>query len=73
MFKTMWQAIKVFLLFTGCTIFFYYGIIWISQEYQNYHYRYEKPKGSAVKVFQSVEADHVNWKDRLLLFYLDGE
>ncbi|MBE3568640.1 MAG: YqzK family protein [Bacillales bacterium] len=72
MFQTIWQTIKVFLLFTGCTIFFYYGIIWISQEYENNH-RYEKPKGSAVKVFQSVEANQVHWQDRLLLFYHDGE
>jgi Fe2+ transport system protein B len=72
MVRTIWQTIKVFLLFTGCTIFFYYGIIWISQEYQTNH-RYEKPKGSAVKVFQSVEDNHVHWQDRLLLFYHDGE
>ncbi|MDQ0213761.1 hypothetical protein J2S13_000155 [Oikeobacillus pervagus] len=70
--KILWQMFKVFILFTGCTTLFYYGMIWINQEYENYH-RYEEPEGSAVKVYQSLNEDPPNWVDRLLLFYLDGE
>jgi hypothetical protein len=71
-FKMMIQTMKVFILFTGCTILFYYGIMWLNEEYTDYH-RYDEPKGSAIKV-TTVENDyHSNWFDRLLLFYLNGE
>jgi hypothetical protein len=69
--KTIWQMIKVFLLFTGCTILFYYSLIWFNREYDNYH-RYDEPKGSAVKV-STVESSTLEWMDRLLFFYRNGE
>lgn len=71
--KIIIQTIKVFVLFTGCTIFFYYGIMWLDEEYQDYH-RYDEPKGSAVKVSATGNGtDSPNWLDRLILFYLNGE
>ncbi len=72
LFKLMLQALKVFILFTGCTILFYYGMMWINQEYQNYH-RYDEPKGTAVKVIANETEQKPSWFDRLILFYLDGE
>jgi hypothetical protein len=69
--KTIWQTIKVFLLFTGCTILFYYSLIWFNREYDNYH-RYDEPHGSAVKV-STIESPTFEWIDRLLFFYRNGE
>jgi len=63
---------KVFLLFTGCTILFYYAIMWVNEEYENRH-RYDEPKGEAVKVSTSMEDIPYQWFDRILLFYFDGE
>ncbi|MFE8695581.1 YqzK family protein [Cytobacillus sp. FJAT-53684] len=71
--KTIIQTIKVFVLFTGCTILFYYGIMWLNEEYQDYH-RYDEPEGAAVKVSTSGNIDRSSsWLDRLILFYLNGE
>ncbi|SDY59634.1 Protein of unknown function [Evansella caseinilytica] len=47
--KTFLEAILVFFLFLGCTLVFYYGILWVSGEYEKYH-RYDEPNGNAVKV-----------------------
>jgi hypothetical protein len=69
--KMLLQMLKVFLLFTGCTILFYYSIVWINQEYENYH-RYDEPEGSAVKV-STIEQQPNDWLERLLFFYRDGE
>ncbi|WP_347552909.1 YqzK family protein [Pseudalkalibacillus hwajinpoensis] len=62
---------KVFLLFTGCTLLFYFGILWVNQEYQNYH-RYDEPQGKAVKVVQ-METDKQIFLERLEFFYQTGE
>jgi len=71
--KVALQTVKVFVLFTGCTILFYYGIMWVSEEYQNYH-RYDEPEGSALKVSNAVnEESSSSLFDRLMLFYLNGE
>ncbi|AIE60618.1 YqzK family protein [Bacillus methanolicus] len=70
--KLVFQTVKVFILFTGCTILFYYGIMWINQEYQSYH-RYDEPKGAAVKVSGYESDNETSWLDRLKLFYLNGE
>lgn len=70
--KAALQALKVFIIFTGCTILFYYGIMWVSEEYQNYH-RYDAPEGNAVKVSNSVKEDQSSMLNRLVLFYLNGE
>lgn len=71
--KIIFQTIKVFVLFTGCTILFYYGIMWLNEEYQDYH-RYDEPEGTAVKVSSNGNVDgSSSWFDRLILFYLNGE
>ncbi|GGJ79818.1 Fe2+ transport system protein B [Anoxybacillus voinovskiensis] len=69
--KTLWQMIKTFVLFTGCTILFYYSLIWFHREYENYH-RYDEPQGSAVKV-STTETTSTDWLERFILFYRDGE
>lgn len=66
------QALKVFIIFTGCTILFYYGIMWVSEEYQSYH-RYDEPEGAALKVSNAVDEENSSLLDRLMLFYLNGE
>ncbi|WP_442594680.1 YqzK family protein [Neobacillus sp. D3-1R] len=71
-FKMLFQSMKVFIIFTGCTILFYYGIIWLNEEYQDYH-RYDEPEGSAVKVSTTESTDDMSMLDRLILFYLNGE
>ncbi|KMK76099.1 YqzK family protein [Alkalihalobacillus pseudalcaliphilus] len=68
----VWHALKVFLLFMGCTVFFYYGILWISEEYESMH-RYDEPQGKAVKVFQIESSEEHSMKNRLLWFYRLGE
>jgi hypothetical protein len=72
-FLLVLQSIKVFLLFMGCTLLFYYGILWVSAEYESYH-RYDEPQGKAIKVM-SYEYDQVDssWINRLMLYYQFGE
>ncbi len=70
--KVILQTIKVFIIFTGCTVLFYYGIMWITEEYQNNH-RYDEPEGAALKVSNPVREENSTWFDRLKLFYLNGE
>lgn len=71
--RVIFQVIRVFLLFAACTIMFYYGIIWVSQEYENYR-RYDEPEGTAVKVIQQHKSDaESDWLSRLLFFYSNGE
>jgi Protein of unknown function (DUF4227) len=66
------STLKVFLLFTGCTIIFYYAIMWVNEEYENRH-RYDQPEGDAVKVSSNVDEFGFTWFERILLFYFDGE
>jgi Protein of unknown function (DUF4227) len=70
--KVALQTLKVFIIFTGCTILFYYGIMLVSEEYQNYH-RFDAPEGAALKVSNVVKEDNSSMLDRLILFYLNGE
>ena len=70
--KIVFQTLKVFIIFTGCTVLFYYGIMWVNEEYQNYH-RYDAPEGSALKVSTNTKQENPSWMDRLILFYLNGE
>ncbi|MCU9613769.1 YqzK family protein [Caldibacillus lycopersici] len=70
--KLIFKTLKVFLLFTGCTILFYYAIMWVTQEYQDYH-RYDEPDGKAISVVSDGANENYHWYNRLLLFYLDGE
>jgi arginine exporter protein ArgO len=69
--KTALKTLKVFIIFTGCTILFYYGIMLVNEEYQNYH-RYDEPEGAALKVSSAVHEDS-SLLDRLMWFYLNGE
>lgn len=71
-FHLVWRTLKVFILFTACTIFFYYGMIWINEEYESYH-RYDEPKGTAMKVSSHSGTEQPSIIERLLLFYLNGE
>jgi hypothetical protein len=72
-FVLAWDTIRVFLLFLGCTLLFYYGILWVSQEYESYH-RYDEPKGRAVKVVQMNEnIERTGPLQRLMFFYHFGE
>lgn len=66
------HTFKVFILFTGCTVLFYYGIMWVNEEYQNYH-RYDEPQGAAIKVSGGSSAEEQGMLDRLILFYMNGE
>lgn len=66
------RTLKVFLLFTGCTIIFYCAIMWVNEEYENRH-RYDQPEGDAVKVSSNVDEFSFTWFERILLFYFDGE
>jgi len=70
--KMAFHTLKVFLLFTTCTILFYYGMMWVNEEYQNYH-RYDEPKGAALKVSNAAQEEGPSLFDRLVLFYLNGE
>ena len=70
--KTVLKTLKVFIIFTGCTILFYYGIMLVNEEYQNYH-RYDEPEGASLKVSTVVTEDNSSLLDRLMLFYLNGE
>ncbi|KUP06267.1 membrane protein [Bacillus coahuilensis m2-6] len=69
---SIWRTMKVFILFTGSTILFYYGIMWVNNEYQQYN-RYDEPESGAVKVFQPLNGVEEGWYHRLILFYRDGE
>ncbi|MBM7094749.1 MULTISPECIES: YqzK family protein [Alteribacter] len=72
--RSLWETLCVFVLFMGCTLIFYYGIIWVSDEYERYH-RFDEPKGRAVKVIGQVQEDSIYKEalDRLRIFYLHGE
>ncbi|EKN63105.1 Protein of unknown function (DUF4227) [Schinkia azotoformans MEV2011] len=70
--KIAFDTLKVFILFTGCTLLFYFGIIWINQEYEQYH-RYDEPEGGALKVSAQAKDFTPTWVDRLIYFYQNGE
>jgi hypothetical protein len=64
--------LKVFILFTGFTILFYYAIIWVNLEYQELH-RYDQPEGAALKVTNMVNNEEESWFNRLMFFIDNGE
>lgn len=68
-FKLIKDTLKIFIIFTGCTLLFYFGLRMMHEEYENYH-RYDEPEGRAVKVFQIEEQ---NWLDRFSIFFRLGE
>jgi hypothetical protein len=63
------EFIKIFVIFIICTAFFYFGLRYMHNEYNNFH-RYDEPDGQAVKVFNVEDA---NWFDRLSIFFRLGE
>nr|WP_010530876.1 YqzK family protein [Lentibacillus jeotgali] len=63
------DALKVFILFIGCTCLFYFGLRYMHTEYEQFH-RYDPPQGPSVKVF---ETDDEGFIDRLNLFFRLGE
>lgn len=74
MVRVWLDAMTVFLIFLGCTLIFYYGILWISGEFEEYN-RYDEPQGKAVKVAQLVDQDDTSQSslNRLYLFLKNGE
>ncbi|MCP8616771.1 DUF4227 family protein [Salirhabdus salicampi] len=63
------EFFKVLLIFVICTLFFYFGLRFMHEEYDQFH-RYDKPKGNAVKV---SDVEDGNWLDRLSIFFRLGE
>ncbi|UFT97690.1 YqzK family protein [Radiobacillus kanasensis] len=63
------DSFKIFVIFTICTMLFYFGLRAIHAEYENYH-KYDPPEGKAVKVFEQQDQ---SWVDRLSLFFRLGE
>jgi hypothetical protein len=64
----VYETIKVFIFFVGFTLLFYYGIVWLNQEYEGYH-RYDKPQGGAVKVMGEEEGSEPVFSLKRLYFY----
>ncbi|WP_059103562.1 YqzK family protein [Shouchella shacheensis] len=72
-FQVVLQTGKTMILFVGCTLLFYYGILWINEEYSSFH-RYDEPSGKAMKVFKMEEGERpLTVQERLALFYRMGE
>ncbi|MBM7604506.1 DUF4227 family protein [Metabacillus litoralis] len=71
-FRTFRDMMKVFILFTGFTILFYYAIIWVNLEYQEIH-RYDQPEGAALKVTNMVNNEDDSWLNRFIFFIDNGE
>ncbi|WP_110111219.1 YqzK family protein [Bacillus sp. CGMCC 1.16541] len=70
--ELLYNTCKVFVLFTGFTVLFYYGMIWVHKEYESYQ-RYDEPKGAAIKVMSMHVDEEQTWLQRLLMFYQTGE
>ena len=72
--RSVIQTIKVFLIFVICTLFFYFGLVWMNEEYENYH-RYDQPEGKAIKVSSENDDQRASltFVERLRLFYQMGE
>ncbi|MBR3120719.1 YqzK family protein [Oceanobacillus profundus] len=62
------DTIKVFVIFTMCTVIFYVGLQIMHREYEEIH-RYDPPEGPAVKVFHS----QTKLLERFQLFFKAGE
>ncbi|MRH42330.1 DUF4227 family protein [Aquibacillus halophilus] len=69
MYTLIKETIKIFIIFTACTLLFYFGLQAMHAEYQEYH-RYDQPEGKAVKVFNYNQQDVI---DRLSIFFRLGE
>ena len=71
-FSMILHTVKVLVLFVSFTVLFYIGMVWLNQEYKDYH-RYDEPKGMSVKVSKAMDSDEESWLERFMLFYLNGE
>lgn len=74
--KTLNDLLKMLIIFTTLTFFFYGFITWAADKVEQYQ-RGDHPKGKAVKVFHFLEQETLNsvqeFKDRLLFYYWFGE
>jgi hypothetical protein len=68
-FSLVKDTFKIFIIFTACTLLFYFGLKAMHAEYEEYH-RYDPPEGKAVKVFNG---DNQAFIDRLSIFFRLGE
>lgn len=74
-FFRFFQMIWLFFLFMGCTLLFYYGILWVGDEYKEYH-RYDEPQGRSMKVNYPSSIEERGEQlpiERLRLFLIEGE
>ncbi len=65
---TIWDMVKVLIIFIVCTFIFYFGLRVLHAEYEQYH-RYDTPEGPAIKVFNTEDS----LLERLNLFFRLGE
>ncbi|WP_243646917.1 YqzK family protein [Scopulibacillus darangshiensis] len=71
--KIIIDTIKVAILFSGCTIGFYFALQWLDHNYESYH-KYDEPSGRAVKVDGTVsENTESSMTFRLIDFFRNGE
>ncbi|MCT2537452.1 YqzK family protein [Aquibacillus koreensis] len=63
------DTLKIFVIFTACTLLFYFGLRAMHSEYEEFH-RYDPPEGKAVKVFNNSGQSVI---DRLSIFFRLGE
>ncbi|GAA0364028.1 DUF4227 family protein [Bacillus horti] len=77
LFHKVGGMLKLVIIFIALTFFFYGMIVWIGdQVYKNY--RYDGPKGRAIKVVQQVEQPNQYsgmefFLERLRFYYWFGE
>lgn len=76
MWKRLGDVLKLIIIFSTLTLFFYGFITWAVDKVGQYQ-REDHPKGKAVKVVQLIEEDALQsiseFKDRVLLYYWFGE
>ncbi|WP_160141532.1 DUF4227 family protein [Salicibibacter halophilus] len=70
--RAIWNGFKILIIFAGCTAMFYYGILFVIDEYQGDE-RFEEPEGNAIKVFDQDSGDDFSFRERLLHLWLHGE
>ncbi|MDL4840733.1 YqzK family protein [Aquibacillus rhizosphaerae] len=68
-FSLLKDTIKIFVIFTACTLLFYFGLRAMHAEYEDFH-RYDPPEGTAVKVSSNNQQSII---DRLSIFFRLGE
>ncbi|WP_018922142.1 DUF4227 family protein [Salsuginibacillus kocurii] len=71
MIKKAWETLKVIVIFTCSTLFFYYGILWLHEEYRGDE-RLEHPEEVWVEVSESDDSMLAGW-DRFLYLLRHGE